>query len=62
VAACLQHVTGTRWGTRMYMDAQRLHKVKKKEILIIAWKKWRGLECGKDRVVDHSPNPLDPAS
>ena len=36
VAARLRHVAGTRWGTRMYMNMQRLHEVTEEEILTTA--------------------------
>jgi transposase-like protein len=36
VAARLRHVSGTRWGTRMYMNMQRLHEVTEEEILTTA--------------------------
>jgi transposase-like protein len=36
VAARLRHVSGTRWGTRMYMNMERLNEVSEEEILTTA--------------------------
>ena len=31
VAARLRHVAGTRWGTRKYLDMDRLHEMEKEK-------------------------------
>ena len=36
VASRLRHVSGTHWGTRMYMNMQRLNEVTEEEILTTA--------------------------